>query len=63
VLQHVHRQVVLLRNAVERADEGGQREREPQPVEQRAVESGEIGTPAAAQTDGALREEERAERR
>jgi hypothetical protein len=60
VLKHVRPQV-LVRRAVERAEEGGDGECEPEREERGAIPAGEVGAAPAAQADGALREEKRGE--
>jgi hypothetical protein len=62
VLKHVHREVVVLGDAVERADERDEREREPEAEEECTVPTGEIRTAAPTEAQRRLREEERSER-
>jgi hypothetical protein len=55
-------EVVLLGDAVEGADEGRERDGEPEAEEERAVPAGEIRASAAAQAQRRPGEEDRSER-
>jgi hypothetical protein len=61
VLEHVHREVVLLGDAVERADERCERDGEPEAEQQCAVPAGEVGPAAATEADRRLGEKQRPE--
>jgi len=63
VLEHVNRQVVVLGDAVERADEGDDRQPEPEAEEREPIPPGEIGSAATAEAERALCEQERGDRR
>jgi hypothetical protein len=58
----VHREVVLLGDAVERADERRERDCEPEAEQQCAVPPGEVGPAATTEADRRLGEEQRPER-
>jgi hypothetical protein len=61
VLEHVHPQVLRVREPVDGAGEDGDARRDRDPEERDAVPAGEIGAAAPPQPDDALREEERRE--
>ena len=63
MLEHVHREQVVLAERVDRRDEPRERHGEPEREERRAPPRREIGAPAATQPQPALREEHGDERR
>ena len=63
MLEHVHREQIVLAERVDRRDETGERDGEPQGEECSARRRREVCAPAAAQPQPALGEEERDEDR